>query len=200
MNATEVFTRTNTDPKAQLIVTLEGLPAAGLTPVLLFFYDGPDPGDSFAMFDSIIPVSSTTLSQPFSSFVAAQATQLVQTSRGTSHTVSVSALTVPFLEAVKTEVEVRAFLSVITACLPVLAQLTMKQSLTAQMLLHSGSFISGGIDPFMDYGQYATDSAYPHADSPLLVGTALKISYAVTHRTTNHDLSHRSSACIAPGA
>ncbi|KAH8774423.1 hypothetical protein F5883DRAFT_412574 [Diaporthe sp. PMI_573] len=144
--ATEVFTRTNTDPKAQLIVTLEGLPAAGLTPVLLFFYDGPDPGDSFAMFDGIIPVSSTTLSQPFSSFVAAQATQLVQTSRGTSHTVSVSALTVPFLEAVKSEVE----------------------SLTAQMLLHSGSFISGGIDPFLDYGQYATDSAYPHADSPLL--------------------------------
>lgn len=90
-------------------MTLEGLPTPGLTPLMLFFYDGPDPGDSFAMFDGIIPVSSGTLNQPFSSFVAAQATQLVQTSRGTSHTVSVSALTVPFLEAVKSEVEVGSF-------------------------------------------------------------------------------------------
>lgn len=110
INATEVFTRTVTDPKAQVIMTLEGLASLALTPVMLFFYDGPDPGDSFSMFDGIIPVSSGTLKQPFSSFVAAQATQLLQTSRGTSHTVSVSAITVPLLDAVKTEVEVRSAL------------------------------------------------------------------------------------------
>lgn len=89
-------------------MTLEGLASLALTPVMLFFYDGPDPGDSFAMFDGIIPVSSGTLKQPFSSFVAAQATQLLQTSRGTSHTVSVSAITVPLLDAIKTEVQVRS--------------------------------------------------------------------------------------------
>ncbi|POS76643.1 hypothetical protein DHEL01_v204955 [Diaporthe helianthi] len=147
INATEIFTRTVSHPKAQLIMTLEGLPALGLAPYMLFFYDGPDPGDSFAMFDDIISISSGTLKQPFSSFVAAQATQLLQTSRGTSHTVSVSAITVELLQAVKSEVE----------------------SLTAQTLLHGGSFISGGVDPFLDYGQYATDSAFPHADSPLLI-------------------------------
>lgn len=77
-----------------------------LTPVVLMFYDGPDPADSFAMFDGIIPASSSTFKQPFTSFVAAQATQLLQNNRGTSHTVSVSAVTLPLLEAVKTEVQV----------------------------------------------------------------------------------------------
>lgn len=96
------------DPKAQVILTLEGLPGVGLTPAVLMFYDGPDPGDYFAMFDGIIPVSSGTLKQPFSTFVAAQATQLLQNSRGTSHTVSVSAITLPLLEAVNTEVQVRS--------------------------------------------------------------------------------------------
>lgn len=47
----------------------------------------------------------------------------------------------------------------------------MEQSLIAQMPLHSGTLVSGGVDPFLNYGQYATDSAYPHADSPLLVST-----------------------------
>lgn len=101
-----------TDPKAQVILTLEGLPGVGLTPAVLMFYDGPDPGDSFAMFDGIIPVSSGTLKQPFSKFVAAQATQLLQNSRGTSHTVSVSAVTLPLLEAVNTEVQVRSLLNI----------------------------------------------------------------------------------------
>ena len=107
LNATEVFSRTVTDPKAQVILTLEGLPVLALTPVVLMFYDGPDPGDSFAMFDGIIPVSSGTFKQPFASFVAAQATQLLQNNRGTSHTVSVSAVTLPVLDAIKTEVKVR---------------------------------------------------------------------------------------------
>lgn len=102
-----MFSRTVTDPKAQVILTLEGLPALSLTPVVLMFYDGPDPGDSFAMFDGIIPVTSGTFEQAFSSFVAAQATQLIQNNRGTSHTVSVSAITLPLLDAVKTEVQVR---------------------------------------------------------------------------------------------
>lgn len=103
-----MFTSIVTDPKAQVILTLEGLPALGLTPAVLMFYDGPDPGENFAMFDGIIPVSSGTLKQPFSTFVAAQATQLLQNSRGTSHTVSVSAITLPLLEAVNTEVQVRS--------------------------------------------------------------------------------------------
>lgn len=143
-----------------------------LTPVVLMFYDGPDPGDSFAMFDGIIPVSSGTLEQPFTTFVAAQATQLIQNNRGTSHTVSVSAVTLPLLEAVKGEVQVTSSFTPLS--LLNLLTLTLGQSLTAQMPLHSGSLVSGGVDPFLNYGQYTTDSAYPHADSPLLVSTCLQ--------------------------
>lgn len=104
LNATEVFSRTITDPKAQVVLTLQGLPGLVLTPVLLMFYDGPDPGDNFAMFDGIIPVTSGTFKQSFADFVAAQATQLIQNNRGTSHTFSVSAVTLTLLEAVNAEV------------------------------------------------------------------------------------------------
>lgn len=106
LNATKVFANTVKDPKAQIIMTLEGLPTLGLTPVVLIFYDGPDPGDSFAMFDGIIPASNAAYKQPFTSFVAAQATDLLQNNRGTSHTVSVSTITATLLAAIKTEVEV----------------------------------------------------------------------------------------------
>lgn len=108
-NATEIFSRTNTDPKAQIILTIEGLPGSGVTPVVLFYYDGPDPGDSFAMFDDIPSTLPSTIVQSFSSFVAGQAYDLLSFIRGTSHTLSVSEITPAVLEAVKTEMEVRQF-------------------------------------------------------------------------------------------
>lgn len=37
------------------------------------------------------------------------------------------------------------------------------------LALHGGSFLTFDVDPFLQYGQYATDSAYPHSDSPLPV-------------------------------
>jgi len=37
------------------------------------------------------------------------------------------------------------------------------------MTSHSGQTVSYDIEPFMSYGQYATDSAYPHSKSPLPV-------------------------------
>lgn len=37
----------------------------------------------------------------------------------------------------------------------------------ASALLHGGTLLSYDIEPFLKYGEYATDSAYPHADSPL---------------------------------
>lgn len=117
LNATEVFSRTITDPKAQVVLTLQGLTGLVLTPVLLMFYDGPDPGDNFAMFDGIIPVTSGTFKQPFADFVAAQATQLIPNNRGTSHTFSFSAVTLPLLEAVNAEVVVGRFVSASFSCL-----------------------------------------------------------------------------------
>ncbi|KAL1869379.1 hypothetical protein Daus18300_005591 [Diaporthe australafricana] len=156
LNATAVFANTIKDPKAQIIMTLEALPTLGLTPVVLTFYDGPDPGDSFAMFDGIIPASNAAIKQSFTKFVAAQATDLIQNVRGTSHTVSVSTITATLLAAIKTEVE----------------------SLNVQILLHGGTLVSMGIDPFLEYGQYATESAFPHADSPLVI--SLYCSWALS--------------------
>jgi hypothetical protein len=37
------------------------------------------------------------------------------------------------------------------------------------MSLHSGEVVSYDIEPFMQYGKHATDSAYPHSKSPLPV-------------------------------
>jgi len=37
----------------------------------------------------------------------------------------------------------------------------------ALSLLHAGLLLSYDIEPFQKYGKYATDSAYPHANSPL---------------------------------
>ncbi|ROW05742.1 hypothetical protein VMCG_05184 [Cytospora schulzeri] len=145
LNATAIFSETNTDPKAQLIMTLEGVPALAIIPVVIFFYDGPDPGNSFSMFDDILADVNGALVQSFSSFVAGQATELLSFIRGTAHTLSVSAMTAPLLDAIKTEVE----------------------SLAAKQLLHGGSLVTFDVDPFLQYGQYATDSAYPHSDSPL---------------------------------
>ncbi|KUI68345.1 Bifunctional solanapyrone synthase [Cytospora mali] len=145
LNATVAFSNTNTDPKAQLIMTIEGLPLLGVIPVVIFFYDGPNPGDSFAAFDDILPATDTVLVQSFSSFVAGQATELLSYNRGTSHTTSVSAITPALVDAVKTQLE----------------------ALAAAQLLHGGALVTFDVDPFLQYGQYATDSAYPHSDSPL---------------------------------
>ena len=40
-------------------------------------------------------------------------------------------------------------------------------------LFHSGTMVSFDIEPFTNYGQHATDSAYPHADSLLPVSLPL---------------------------
>lgn len=106
LNATAIFSETNTDPKAQIILTFEGLPAVEVIPVILFFYDGPDPGDSFAAFDGILTTADNALVQSFSSFVDVQAAELLSFVRGTAHTLSLSALTPAILDAINTEVEV----------------------------------------------------------------------------------------------
>lgn len=166
LNATETFASTVTDPKAQIILTIEGITGLVFTPVVLFFYDGEDPGDSFVAFDDILATIDTVLVQSFSSFVGAQAVELLTNPRGTSHTVSVSSLTPTLLDAVKTQIEVTRSCASLRSSERVLTSL---QGLAEKQLLHSGSLVTVDVDPFLQYGQYATDSAYPHADSPLPV-------------------------------
>ncbi|KAK7712029.1 hypothetical protein SLS57_007904 [Botryosphaeria dothidea] len=145
LNATAKFDAENTDPKAQLITTLEGS-ELGTRALVLFFYDGPDRPESFSHFDDIDSVLDLTKTQTFADFVKGFQSNLITNARGTFHTLSTSKLTPKFLAAVKNETD----------------------SLGGISASHSGYSISYDIEPFVKtWGDNATDSAYPHADSPL---------------------------------
>ncbi|GME28882.1 FAD-binding domain-containing protein [Neofusicoccum parvum] len=145
LNATAKFDAENTDPKAQIITTLEGL-ETGTIGLVLFFYDGPDRPANFAPFDNISTIIDHTKTQTFAEFVKGFPSNIVTNARGTFHTFSTSKLTPAFLAAVKNETD----------------------TLGKVGLSHSGTSISYDIEPFLKtYGDNATDSAYPHANSPL---------------------------------
>jgi len=147
LNATTKFYTENKDPKAQIITTLSGS-LIGTTALVIFFYDGPTSPSSFDTFDSIVPLTllSNLRTQSFSSFVSSIPSKLAVNPRGTFDTVSTSALTAAFVQAVKDEADTNGEL----------------------MTLHGGLMASYDIEPFLpSYGDDATDSAYPHSTSPL---------------------------------
>ncbi|KAJ9376548.1 CAZyme family AA7 [Paecilomyces variotii] len=144
LNATVEFYKQNTDPKAQIITTLEGS-GIGTTSLTLFFYDGPLKPAIFDLFDGIPAVYNGAKVQSFSQVVQEFPATLEVNIRGTFDTLSTSKLTQGFVDAVKNETDYFGSISA----------------------LHSGTSISYDIEPFLDYGKHATDSAYPHSDSPL---------------------------------
>ena len=145
INATATFSNTNTDPKAQVITSLSylaGIPEA----VLLSFYDGPTRPAAFAPFDNIQALSSDVSTRTFSSLAKSSPDEASANTRGAFHTLSTTGYTLNFLNAVLNETKFYGSLAA----------------------LHSGVFIDYDIEPFLKtYGQYATDSAYPHDKSPL---------------------------------
>lgn len=149
LDATATFSATNTDPKAQIILTLSYL--AGLeTPILLSFYDGPTPGASLAPFQRIPgSVLKDVSTRSFSSLAKAPPTITSSGQRGAFHTLSTKGYTRGFLEAVRNETK---FYNALAAA-------------------HTGTFISYDIEPFLPtYGSKAVpdaDSAFPHTSSPL---------------------------------
>lgn len=48
----------------------------------------------------------------------------------------------------------------------------MIQTLATQIAAHSGLLLSYDIEPFLDYGTHAVESAYPHTESYLPVSFA----------------------------
>jgi len=142
--ATYAFQSQNTDPKAQVILTING----GAVPeiILLSFYDGPDRPAAFDPFNDIIPLVSLDATQSFASFVSSIPSNAQEGFRGAFHTMMTTSLTVGFLQAVYNE---SVFWGGVTG------------------LADSGFFLSYDVEPFTFYGQYATDSAFPHADGPL---------------------------------
>ncbi|KAB2576489.1 FAD linked oxidase [Lasiodiplodia theobromae] len=146
LEATAKFDAESSDPKAQIITTLEGSALTGTTALVLFFYDGPTKPESFGLFDNITATLDTTRTQTFAEFVQGFPSNLITNARGTFHTFSTSKLTPGFVNAVRNETD----------------------TLGKVMASHSGTSISYDIEPFLKtYGEKATDSAYPHANSPL---------------------------------
>ncbi|KAL1642408.1 hypothetical protein SLS58_005482 [Diplodia intermedia] len=145
LKATEQFDSQNVDPKAQIITTISGS-TWGTTTMVLFFYDGPERPKAFAPFDNIASTISHTKAQSFVDFVKGFPANYLPQARGTFHTLSTSKLTPGFLNAVRNETD----------------------TLGTIMAEHSGYSVGYDIEPFLKtWGDKATESAYPHANSPL---------------------------------
>ncbi|KAL8818331.1 MAG: hypothetical protein Q9191_007964 [Dirinaria sp. TL-2023a] len=145
INATNKFSATNTDPKAQVITSLSYL-ASAAEAIVLLFYDGPTAPASLAPFLNIPALYKDVSTRSFSSFAKSSPSESSSGTRGAFHTLSTTGYTQPFLQAVYNE---STFYGALAA-------------------LHSGVFIDYDIEPFLKtYGQKTTNSAYPHAKSPL---------------------------------
>ncbi|KAK0612259.1 hypothetical protein B0T14DRAFT_531861 [Immersiella caudata] len=146
LNETIKFHSSSTDKKTQIITTIGGSPS-GNTALALFFHDGPDQPQSLKTFENIPHLVSTLKSQSFLSLVESIPSELAQVAnvRGAFATFSTSDITANFVFAIKEECD----------------------RLGDLMLLHSGITVSYDIEPFTKYGQFGTESAYPHGHSPL---------------------------------
>ncbi|SPQ26230.1 7c09011b-95e8-4631-80b9-58097e272ecf [Thermothielavioides terrestris] len=129
---------------SQLITTLNGN-ALGAGAMGLFFYDGPEKPAIFDLFDGLATILDNTGQKSFPDLVASFPSYLVANVRGTFATFSTSGVAARFLDAVRAEAEAIGQVSA----------------------LHNGTTVSYDIEPFTQYGQHATDSAYPHGDSLL---------------------------------
>ena len=143
INATESFHLNSRDPKASVILTLGGgiLPGA----ILLSFYDGENRPADFDVFNDINATFSTLATQDFSAMISGSLTSLQAGNRGSFASVSTTTLTHTLLAAVVNETNYWTQFSAD----------------------RSGSLLQYDVEPFHDYGKFATDSAYPHSDSPL---------------------------------
>ncbi|KAK4131573.1 FAD-binding domain-containing protein [Trichocladium antarcticum] len=144
LNATERFAYDNKDARSGLITTLNG-DALGTKAMVLFFHDGPQKPQSFDMFDGIPTILDNVGRKSFRGLINSFPSYLVQNVRGAFATVSTSELSGRFLEAVQKEAK----------------------ELGRRGVRHGATTISYDIEPFVAYGQHATESAFPHADSPL---------------------------------
>lgn len=120
--------------------------------MLICFYDGPDPGKSFAMFPS--DPKALTLDdwkkRPFAEFVTSIPSDMQAGQRGTFHTVSLKEYTPSIIQTIADQ-----------------AVLINKNAVAAGK---SATFLSYGIEPFSDYGHFANahgPTMFPHENSPL---------------------------------
>lgn len=144
------FSAKNTDPKAQVLPTLNSL--LNLNGILLLgFYDGPDPGTAFSMFDGIPVDVDLWKQQTFSQFVAGVPSQVEDGQRGLFHSVSVKSFDLALLKQI--------------------ANQTIAVDAAQTAALKSGTLISYDVEPFLtSYGNHANANGptmFPHSNSPL---------------------------------
>ncbi|KAH7309332.1 hypothetical protein BKA65DRAFT_576072 [Rhexocercosporidium sp. MPI-PUGE-AT-0058] len=141
--ATEKFHLNSQDPKASVVLTIGGgtLPGA----ILISFYDGETRPSDFDVFKGINSTFSTLATQDYSSMIAGSLTAFQAGNRGSFASISTKTLTKKFMEAVFNET----------------------QHWSQFTKTRSGGVMQYDVEPFHAYGKYATDLAYPHADSPL---------------------------------
>jgi len=105
INATQRFFDENTDPKAQIITTLDGS-SLGVNGLALFFYDGPEKPASFDLFDGLLTTLDNTGRKSFKELIYSFPANLVLNARGTFATFSTTVLTPRFQEAIRAEAAV----------------------------------------------------------------------------------------------
>ncbi|KAK4220715.1 bifunctional solanapyrone synthase [Podospora fimiseda] len=182
MAATQTFySNQSSNPQSQIITTLDGGPL-GTTALVLFFHDGPSKPVVFNAFDGIPYLSSTTGLSSFTTFLTKFPSYIVRNLRGRFATISTSGLTPGFMAAIKNQTD---YLGVLPKA------------------LNSGTSLSYDIEPFNSYGQYATDSAYPHSDSPLPLNLyfawASPLDDQFWHDTMRQALNDLKQVAIAEG-
>lgn len=114
--ATQQFSESNTDPKAQLITTLDAT-ALGAFVFVIFFYDGPDPGSVFSMFDSIDATVNLVTTQTFYSFILELNSAIATSPRGSFNTLPTTTTTLGFLNAISNQTTVNAMTLRYSHCL-----------------------------------------------------------------------------------
>lgn len=147
VNATLVFSETSKDPKAQVLPTfnfLLGQPGA----INLAFYDGPTPpAGTFDAFSpsNVRPLVDDWKTRSLLDLVKSAPSDVQGGQRGAFHTVSLEKYSKPLLDLIVSELKYYG----------------------AQTFLHSGTFVSYDVEPFLPYSQYAKDAAWPHSTNAL---------------------------------
>jgi len=107
------FYRTSKDPRTQIITTTVSSPIGGSSALVLFFHDAGKKPQSFDRFTRIPHLVNTMRAQRFFELVDSIPSEIVAlvNFRGAFATMSTSALTPTFLDAVKNETDVCASLA-----------------------------------------------------------------------------------------
>lgn len=143
IRACDEFYRTSKDPKVAIILAFNSGSTSGAA--LISFYNGGTRPKEFAAFDGIPHVYSSVRTSSYKDFVASIPSPLITGVRGAFGTISTSGYTETFIRAVSEESERYGALAAV----------------------NSGLSISYDLEPFTDFGQFTTPSAWPHDKSPL---------------------------------